>query len=167
MSVLPRLLQNAFAGWFRLGRWFPPAVLERLRAAVASGESGHFGEICFAVESRLPLAWVWHGRGARARAEQAFAQLRVWDTAQNTGVLVYVLLSERRVEIVADRGIAARVAQDEWERICAALAARFAGEEPEQGVRDAITAIHALLERHFPTLGQANPNERPDAPVVL
>jgi uncharacterized membrane protein len=82
-------------------------------------------------------------------------------------VLVYVLLSERRVEIVADRGIAARVAQDEWERICTGLAARFAADEPEQGVRDAITAIHALLERHFPTLGQANPNERPDAPVVL
>jgi uncharacterized membrane protein len=125
------------------------------------------GEVCFAVESRLPLALVARGVESRARAEQVFQDLHVWDTAENTGVLVYVLLSERRVEIVADRGVAARVGQAEWERICAALTGRFARGEVEPGVLEAIGAIHALLERHFPSDGRPNPNERPDAPRLL
>ena len=166
MSLLARLARNAF-GPGRLRRWFPAPVLARIEQAVTAGESGHIGEVCFAVEARLPLALALRGVTSRRRAEQAFGELRVWDTEHNTGVLVYLLLSERKVEIVADRGIAARVGQDEWERICAALAARCASEEPEPGVLEAIAAIHALLERHFPSEGLANPNERPDAPVVL
>jgi len=167
VSVLARLARNTLGGGGRLRRWFPAPVLARIEQAVAAGETGHIGEVCFAVEAQLPLALVLRGVTSRQRAEQAFGELRVWDTERNTGVLVYLLLSERKVEIVADRGIAAHVGQDEWERICSALAAHCASDQPESGVLEAIGAIHALLERHFPSLGQANPNERPDAPVLL
>jgi len=167
VSALARLVRNIVAGGGRLRRWFPAPVLARIEQAVTAGESGHIGEVCFAVEARLPLALVLRGVTSRQRAEQAFGELRVWDTERNTGVLVYLLLSERKVEIVADRGIAAHVGQGEWEGICSALAAHCASDEPEPGVLEAIAAIHVLLERHFPSRGQANPNERPDAPVLL
>ena len=166
MSLATRLWCNTLGG-ARLARWFPAPVLASIERAVTAGESGHVGEVVFAVEARLPLALVARGVESRARAEQVFQDLHVWDTAENTGVLVYVLLAERRVEIVADRGIAARVAQDEWQVICTALAGRFASSEVEPGVLAAIASIHALLERHFPSLGRPNPNERPDTPRVL
>ena len=166
MSLVSRLWRNTLGG-ARIGRWFPAPVLASIERAVTAGESGHVGEVCFAVEARLPLALVARGIESRARAEHVFQDLHVWDTAENTGVLVYVLLAERKVEIVADRGIASRVDQREWERVCAALAGRFARGEIEPGVLEAIAAIHALLERHFPSQGRPNPNERPDAPRVL
>jgi len=147
-------------------RRFSPVVLDQLQQAIAAGERTHAGQVCFAVEGALPLQALWRGRTPRERAVDAFAQLRVWDTEHNSGVLIYVLLADRAIEIVADRGIAARVPQSDWDAVCARLRARFAAGEFTQGALDAIAATGELLARHFPPQG-AQPNELPDRPVLL
>jgi uncharacterized membrane protein len=149
------------------GRAFPTETLAAIHAAVAKGEGRHFGEIVFAVEAALPLSIVLRAVQSRDRAHLVFSQLRVWDTADNTGVLIYVLLADRAIEIVADRGIAARVAQAEWDAICAAMRAQFVAGEFERGAVEGVDAVNALLTRHFPSDGKTNPNELPDAPVLL
>ena len=149
--------------WVAL-RAFPPSVLRRIEQAVKASERSHSGEIRFAVEGPLHLA---HLRiSTRERARQVFGQLSVWDTAENSGVLVYVQLVDRRIEIVADRGIAARVPQAEWDAICRAMERWFRQDHFEQGALEAIQAVSAILGRHFPPCG-ANPDELPDKPAVL
>ncbi|HYN13996.1 MAG TPA: TPM domain-containing protein [Burkholderiales bacterium] len=143
-------------------RAFSPAVLRRIGEAISASERRHRGEIRFAVEAGLPLPLV----PPRRRAEQLFAQLGVWDTEDNSGVLVYVQYVDRDIEIVADRGIAARVPNAEWEAICQRMERAFRERRFEQGSLEAIDAVTQLLERHFPPRG-TNPNELPDQPTVL
>ena len=164
--MLRRLALNLFAGWFRMSRWFPAPTLKRIRQAISQGERSHAGEICFVVEARYPFWAVLKGLEPRDRAHQVFALLRVWDTQDNSGVLVYLQLAERRVELVADRGIAARVKQTEWDAVCRAMERAFKAGQFEAGALDAIHAVTAILARHFPP-GAANPNELPDKPAVL
>jgi uncharacterized membrane protein len=164
---MQRLLANLFGGWFQLRRRFPAPLLDEMTAAIAAGESSHKGEIRFAVESRLAPLAVLDGLEARNRAQQVFAQLRVWDTEHNSGVLFYVLLAEHRIEIVADRGIAARVSAAEWDAICAHMRQRYARGQWRDGSLDGIAAAHALLHRHFPGNDKASPDELPDRPVLL
>ena len=147
-------------------RAFPPAAREAIGRAVAEHEKRHRGEVRFVVEAELASAQLWANLGARARAVELFAMLGVWDTAENTGVLVYVLLADHKVEIVADRGISAKVAQAEWQAICARMQEAFRAARFEAGAVAGVTAISALLERHFPADG-ANANELPDQPVML
>ncbi|HET7843925.1 MAG TPA: TPM domain-containing protein, partial [Xanthomonadales bacterium] len=132
----------------------------------AAGETRHLGEVCFAVESRHAPLDALLGPGTRQRAEHLFGQLRVWDTEQNSGVLVYVLLCEHRIEIVADRGIAARVDAKEWAALCETIGRSFAAGDPATGVKDAIARIHDILATHFPAQGE-NPRELSDVPYVL
>ena len=148
-------------------RHFPPRVLDAIQQAIAAGERTHGGQVCFAVEGGLPIAAVWRGTAPRARAEQAFARLRVWDTQHNNGVLVYALLAERAIEIVADRGIAAQVDAEAWKSICVQMQERFAAGEFEAGAVTGVAAVSALLARHFPAAEGARPNELPDRPVIL
>ncbi|PWK84771.1 TPM domain-containing protein [Fulvimonas soli] len=162
-----RLLRNLFAGWFQLGRRFPPGTLDEIARAIAAGERTHLGEVRLAVESRLAPAAVLAGTSARQRAEQVFAQLRVWDTEHNTGVLLYVLMAEHRIEIVADRGIARKVGQAAWDEIAARMGGAFAQDRWREGCLEGIGAVHALLARHFPAEGRDNPDELPDRPVLL
>lgn len=164
--MLRRLLLNVFAGWFRLSRWFPAATMIRIRDAIARGELGHAGELCFAVEPRYSIWSVLSGLQPRQRAATAFSLLRVWDTQDNSGVLLYLQLAERRVEIIADRGIAARVAPAQWQRICDRFAADIADGDPEAAVLTCIAGINTLLSEHFPASAD-NPREVPDDPVVL
>ena len=110
-------------------RLFPQATLDAIHQAIAAGEKRHEGEVCFAIEQAMPWRDLARGRSARERAHDVFAQLRVWDTQHNSGVLVYVLVAEHAIEIVADRGIAARVDQQEWQKICDRMRER-AGLEP-------------------------------------
>ncbi len=145
-------------------RPFPPEVLERIGQAIAGSERLHHGEICFAVEGGLPLQAL--SASCRARAEELFGLLKVWDTAENSGVLLYVQLVERDIEIVADRGIAARVAQSEWEEICRAMEEAFRNRRFVEGTMEAIERITTLLARNFPAEG-VNPNELPDRPRLL
>jgi uncharacterized membrane protein len=139
-------------------------VLAKIEQAVKSSEGMHRGEIRFAIEAALHIA---HLRlSTRERARQVFAELGVWDTAENSGVLIYVQLVDRRIEIVADRGIAARVAQAEWDAVCRAMERSFKQNQYEAGALAAIQAVTAILARHFPA-GAVNPNELPDKPAVL
>jgi uncharacterized membrane protein len=163
---LARLLKHlCIPHWIAL-RAFPNSVLRQIQHAIAASEKRHVGELRFAVEGPLHVADVLRSLTPRARAEQLFGQLGVWDTAHNSGVLIYVQLVDRRIEIVADRGIAAKVPQTEWNAICRAMEASFRERRFAEGALAAIARITALLATHFPATG-ANPNELPDKPTVL
>lgn len=161
-----RWIRHLFLDDLALRRAFPAAALEAVARAVAEQEKRHRGELRVAIEGGLPIQALVAGRSARERALEHFTRLRVWDTEDNAGVLVYLLLADHRVEIVADRGIHARVGEAAWEAICGAMQREFAAGRYEEGMRTGLSAISDLLARHFPA-GNANPNELPDAPVVL
>jgi uncharacterized membrane protein len=152
----------------RVHRVLPPAALERIRAAIAQTETTHAGEIRFAVEASLPWSYLKRDAPARQRATMVFAKLRVWDTEANNGVLLYVDLADRAIEIVADRGIARHVPRHEWEAICNVVREHFRRGEFEAGVIAGVQAIGAVLARHFPLApGEVNPNELSDKPALL
>ena len=145
---------------------FSPAVLDAIQQAVAESESRHRGEVCFVVEAELTTAQLWAELGSRDRARQVFALQGVWNTEENNGVLVYVLLADRTVEIVADRGVAAVVPQAEWDAICATMQAAFREGRYQEGAVAGVQAASALLERHFPAAGPGR-NELPDRPIMI
>lgn len=167
MSTLSRLAQNLFCGWAQLPRHFPPAQLDAIAKAVADGERRHCGQVCVAVESRLNPWRVLTGFGARQRAAEAFAHLRVWDTEGNAGVLVYVLLAERRIEILPDRGIRERIAESEWRSVCDTLSAALRAGDWQTGFLAGIEQVNVLLCAHFPAGSGGHDNELPDRPTVL
>ena len=140
--------------------------MRRIREAVAEGERGHAGELCLAIESRYSVWAVLNGLDARERARQVFSLLRVWDTQNNSGVLLYLQLAERKVELVADRGIAARVDAGQWQAICEQFAGDMAVKPADEAVLSCLGRINALLTLHFPAAAD-NPRELPDEPVVL
>jgi hypothetical protein len=148
-------------------RAFPKAALARIESLVADGEKHHRGQLRFAVEPALPLARVLRGVTPRERALEAFGLLRIWDTDENCGVLVYLLLADRDVEIVADRGIHGYVGSKAWEDICRTMEAAFREGRYAEGVETGLAAINALLARHYPREADARGNELPDQPVVL
>ncbi|MEA3192796.1 MAG: hypothetical protein QOD26_1129 [Betaproteobacteria bacterium] len=159
-----RLLKHLLTPHWLALRPFPSHALREIEAAIKASERQHDGELRFAVEAGLPLHAL--KTTTRKRAEALFAQLGVWDTEHNSGVLVYVQLVDRRIEIVADRGISAKVEPAQWSAICRAMEGEFKRHEYLKGALQAIAAITALLARHFPPRGR-NPNELPDKPVVL
>ena len=167
MTRMQRLLNNLFGHWFQLHRRFPPALLEEITKAIAAGESAHRGEIRFAIESRLTPWAVLEGLDAPTRARQIFAQLRVWDTEHNSGVLIYVQLVDRAIEIVADRGIATRLPDAVWKDICTRMQTHFAAQDFERGAVQGVIEVSDLLVTQFPSDGTAEANELPDRPVVL
>lgn len=168
---LSRILKHRWQSDDAAQRAIPPALLDRLAAQVARSEAGHSGEIRIYVEAGLPLSYLWQpvstAQITRERALALFGKLRVWDTAHNNGVLIYLLLAEHRIEIVADRGLNERVPPDTWPRLIAGMSAAFKAGDYEAGLTQAVQRVTALLQQHF-TLqgGQGNPNELPDAPVL-
>jgi uncharacterized membrane protein len=151
---------------WRLRRIFPPKVLANIERAIRASEATHSGQIRFVVEGALDGAPLFRDQPARGRALDVFAQLRIWDTADNNGVLIYLLLADRDFEIVADRGIDAKVGAAGWEEICKAMESDFRAGHFERGVIKGIDAVSRLLAAHFPKRG-AGRNELPDAPVVM
>lgn len=147
---------------------FPEVSLDRIAHAIAEGERLHGGQVMFAVESDLPLALLWKGTSARARAEHAFALLRTWDTEANNGVLIYLLLADHAIEIVADRGLQARVDAAQWQLICDHLRQQLNGNSQEAAVLAAVEEVSQLLSAHFPPdpAGRQR-NELPDRPQVF
>lgn len=145
---------------------FPRHVLDTIERAIGESEAAHMGEIRFAVEATLDFWPLMRGQQARERALEVFSQLRVWDTEHNSGVLIYLLLADRDVEIIADRGIHAKVGAAQWQRICGMMEEAFRQGRFEQGVLAGIGEVSALLAQHFPALA-VNPDELPDKPVVL
>ena len=168
MNKLVRLIDHRLWDEGDARRALDAAALSRLAARVAQSETHHSGEIRLCVEPGLPLSYIWRHATARERAVALFGKLGVWDTAHNNGVLIYLLLAERRIEIVADRGLNALVSADEWAAVAASMAEAFAGRQFEAGLLHAIETVDALLVRHYAVAsGEANPNELPDEPVLL
>jgi uncharacterized membrane protein len=147
-------------------RLFPPAALKRIEQAVAAGEARHRAEVRLIVEPALDLASVWRGVGARQRARALFAHYGVWNTEENCGVLVYVNLADRQVEIVADRGVGRAVSAAEWHRICRTMTQGFAHGDFQDSVIGALDELSALLAQHYPDDGGTR-NQLPDRPIVL
>ncbi|MBE0474496.1 TPM domain-containing protein [Rhodoferax sp.] len=149
----------------------PPALLDKLAAQVATSEAGHSGEIRIFIEAGLPLSYLWQPASmaqiTHERALAMFGKLRVWDTANNNGVLIYLLLAEHRIEIVADRGLNERVAPNTWPRLVAGMSTAFKAGDFEGGLTKAVQEVSALLQSHFALqAGQSNPNELPDTPLL-
>lgn len=159
-------VRHLFAPPWAVRRALPPRAIDRIEAAIAASEAKHRGEIRFAVEGALDFARVLKGLTPRTRALELFSELGVWDTAENSGVLLYLQLIDRDVEIVADRGIAQAVPQAEWDAICHAMEDAFRDSRYVEGVIAGIDAVSARLEAQFPARA-TNPNELPDNPVVL
>ena len=152
----------------RAAKCFPSSTLEAIQRQIAAGEQRHSGEVVFIVESELATNQLWDGLSPRDRAREVFAAHGVWNTEANNGVLVYVLLADRAVEIVADRGIDAVVETGAWRAICDAMDAHFHKGEYEAGAVSGVTAVSRLLETHFPARPNgADRNELPDKPVML
>ncbi len=164
--MLGRFLRHLCATRWNTRRRFSLEVLAAIEAAVRDVEARHSGEIRFAVETALDIPELLRRVGSRERAQQVFAQLGVWDTAQNNGVLIYVLLADRVVEIVADRGIAARIAPDQWETVCREIQRQFREGRFEAGAVGAVQAVGQLLAAHFP-VKRGGGNELPNQPVLL
>jgi uncharacterized membrane protein len=147
-------------------RALPPAAMAAIEQAIARSETQHRGEVRFAVEAALDVSALVAGQSARARAIEVFSQLGVWDTEDNNGVLIYLLLADRDVEIVADRGIDAVVEDQEWEAICRAMEAALRRGEFEPAVLGAIEAVTRLLARHFPPRA-GDRNELANRPMTV
>lgn len=163
---LTRALRHVFSFPWMVRRAFREKALSSIEAAIGASEQRHRGEIRFAMEGGLEFLPVLRGLTARARALEVFSQLRVWDTEENTGVLIYLQLVDRNIDIVADRGIARLIPQEEWDAICRRMETAFAAGRHEAGVIGGIAEISDLLARHFPA-GAVNADELPNRPAVL
>jgi uncharacterized membrane protein len=166
--VAKRWLRHASTTPLALQRVLPGPVLANVEQAVARAERGHSGEIRLAVEASLPWSYLRRNAPARERARMLFGKLGVWDTEHNNGVLIYIELADRRIEIVADRGIARHVPQAEWDALCAALRSRFLRREFEAGLIECIEGVGMHLRRHFPLAQSSdNPDELSNRPALL
>jgi uncharacterized membrane protein len=161
-----RFWRHALMSPAKAGRAFPSTTLESIRREVAAQEKRHRGQVVFVVEAELTTAQLWRGLGSRERAREVFAQQGVWNTEENNGVLIYLLLADRRVEIVADRGIEAQVNSQAWESICGMMQGHFREDRFEHGAAAGVRAVSDLLERHFPAR-EGDRNELSDRPVLI
>ena len=163
---IKRIGRHLLEHHWRVRRIFTPSVLAAIEAAIKGSEATHSGQIRFVVEGALDGAPLFRNQSARERALDIFSRLRIWDTAHNNGVLIYLLLADRDFEIVADRGIDAKVGAADWEKICVEMESDFKAGNFERGVIKGIEAVSRLMAMHFPA-ERGGRNELPDAPVVI
>ena len=164
-SRLLRLLRHRAWDETDVERVLGPQALARVEQRIGASERRHSGEIRVCVEAGLPMSYLWRGLTARDRAIMMFGKLRVWDTARNNGVLIYLLLAEHAIEIVADRGLNEYVSAEQWRAIVDGMREAFRAQRYEEGLNAAIDTVDALLARHFAlTAGEPNVNELPDTP---
>jgi uncharacterized membrane protein len=166
MTTWKRWFRHLFTDHWSVRRALPPKAMHAIEKAIGEEERRHAGQLRFAVEASLPLGDLFRGAQSRERAVEWFGRLGVWDTEHNAGVLIYLLLADQRVEIVADRGVHSRVGTAAWEAICGEMQQEFARGQFERGVVIGVRAISDLLAAHFPRPGDS-PNELSDKPVVL
>jgi len=158
-----RIFKHRWLDETDVARALDASALARLEARVAASERRHGGEIRLCVEAGLPLSYLWRGATPRQRAVAMFGKLRVWDTEANNGVLIYLLLAEHAIEIVADRGLVRHEPQAHWDALVGRMRQAFRAGRFEEGLAQAVDAVDAMLVRHFPLAeGQHNPNELPD-----
>jgi len=161
-----RIARHLIEHHWRARRVFTPAVLAAIEQAIKAGEATHCGQLRFVVEGALDGRPLFRNQSARERALDIFSRLRIWDTAHNNGVLIYLLLADRQVEIVADRGIDARVGAAGWEAICRGMQADFRVGAFKAGVIKGVAAVSRALAAHFPADAHRR-NELPDKPIVI
>ena len=161
-----RIARHLFTLHGAVARALPRAAMDAIEQAIAKGELQHRGEIRFAAEAALEGAALFAGQSARERAVEVFSLLRVWDTEENNGALIYLLLADRDFEIVADRGINANVTSAEWEQICRRMESHFSTGQFEQGIVAGIAEVSRLLARYYPPR-PGDRNELPDTPAIL
>jgi hypothetical protein len=161
-----RIVRHLLTTRGQVNRAFPPGTLIAIAQAIKVCEREHEGEIRFAIEGALHSAALLHRQSARARAIEVFSQLRGWDTEHSNGVLIYVLLAERAVEVVVDRGVHVKVGGQEWETICRAMEERFRRGEYRDGAINGVQAVAQHLGKFFPTCRNGR-NELSDVPVVM
>jgi uncharacterized membrane protein len=163
---IKRILRHLVMTHRHVNRVFPRHTLNAIEQAIKASETAHVGEIRFVVEGALDGAPLFKGQSARERAIDVFSQLRIWDTEHNNGVLIYLLLADRDVEIIADRGIHAKAGSREWDSICRKMETAFKQANFEGGVISGIQAVTQHLTKHFPAAGNHR-NQLPDKPVVM
>jgi uncharacterized membrane protein len=163
---LRRALRHLFSTRNEAERAFPPDALAAITEAITAGEQTHRGEVRLIVEKGLPMSLAWAGVTNRQRAIALFADYGIWDTEDNCGVLIYVNLADRKVDIIADRGIDRRIDAATWQAVCDTMTRGFARGEFRAATLGAIAQVNQLLRSHFPS-GGARPNELPDQPVML
>lgn len=163
---LKRALKHLFSTRVGTRARFPASVEQAISGAIQQAESRTNGEIRFAIETALDIEDLWTGVEPRERAQQVFAQLGVWDTELRNGVLIYVLVADRDVEIVADRGAAARISPTEWEAVCRLIESHFREGRFREGALAGVEAVGGLLEREFPSRA-VNRDELPNQPTLL
>lgn len=163
---MKRLLKHLCSGQLHVRRVFPPQVMQNIEAAIHAAERAHQGEIRFVVEAGLDILPLLKNLSARERALEVFSHLRVWDTELNNGILIYLLLADHDVEIVADRGVHAKVGHQAWEEICRDMESLFRAGHFEAGVIAGVKSISRHLERYYPK-HSADTNELSDGPIVL
>ncbi|CAB3793712.1 TPM domain-containing protein [Pararobbsia alpina] len=161
-----RVIRHLFMSRWHVNVAFPPRTLQAIEKVVQESHRGHIGQVRFAVEGALPIGALLKSVAARERAIDVFSELRVWDTEHNNGVLIYLLLADRDVEIVADRGVHARVHAAEWESICQSMEAEFRLGRYEAGVLRGVEQVTELLKRDFPAQPERH-SELPSEPAVL
>ena len=166
MANVKRVFRHLLMTRWRVNRAFPSGSLAAIEKAIGASEKAHTGEIRFAVEGALDGMRLFRGQSARERAIELFSQLRVWDTEHNNGVLIYLLLADRSVEIVADRGVHAKVGSQGWGAICREMEGAFGLSNYKAGVCNGIEAVAGHLGRHYPG-DSGRRNQLPDAPLVL
>lgn len=163
---IKRIIKHLSFSHAAMHRSFPRAALKNIERTIAEVEQTHAGQIRFAVEHALDIKPLLAGQSARQRAIEVFSRLHVWDTEYNNGVLIYLLLADRDVEIVADRGVHAKLGQAIWEAVCQEMEAAFRHGKFEEGVIAGIRSVGAHLAQHYPQTG-AKANELPDKPVLI
>ena len=166
-AKLQRLFRHRWIDDADLRRVLPASVLSSLEQQVAASEQRHSGEIRIHIEAGLPWGYLWRDATARERAVALFGKLRVWDTEHNNGVLIYLLMADNAIELVADRGLMRVVPQAAWDALVARMGDAFRGGQFELGLQQAVNEVSTLLDQHFPLApGQTNPNELPDTPGI-
>jgi uncharacterized membrane protein len=166
MVNIKRWLKHCFMPPWYWRLKFSNATLSSIEQAITQSEHLHKGELRFAIENALAPIWVWRGMSVYQRATEIFSSLRIWDTEENSGVLIYLLLADREVHILADRGIAGKVAQAEWQSIAEVMQGEFKQDHYQAGALQGISLITDLLAKHFPP-GANKLNELPNRPVII
>jgi uncharacterized membrane protein len=172
MTPIRRWLTHLWLDSADTRRQLPDAALQRLEAAVRQSEARHLGELRVYVEASLSPGQLWRAQTPRERALELFSQLRVWDTERNNGVLIYLLMADHRIEVVADRGLSRRVSHGEWQALADRLSSALQADQAEAGLNEAICRVGEMLRRHFPAPTDApsdndNDNELPDAVLLI
>lgn len=166
MNRISRAFQHLLTTTAAGRRAFPAAALDAIQNAIAAGESQHRAEVRLIVEPALTVAAIWHGVSARKRATELFAEYRIWDTEENSGVLIYINLADHKVEIVADRAVGRMVDDKDWAAICRTMTQGFARGAFHDSAVAGVSQLNAILARHFPANG-TRPNQLPDQPIML